>query len=213
MSSVVKDAFFLGNFADADTDELTYAVENTGVYAQTFGSPAAPLTDGVESLTFDDVANDGSIDTDNVSSAETIANPRGMFELDCLAAVTVMVTYADGATASYANVVMFQLSNGDLYLGNSNYAGTDIRGSPKKLIDSVTVDSVMNTNYTDLCHHNLKGVSCFDARASGNIAGLRLGGRFARGRFGGHVGSRSTAHQMGWPICCSGNETLRASAY
>ena len=57
---------------------------------------------------------------------------RGPSQLDSLAVVNITVTYQDNTTASYDSVVMFQTANGDLFLANSNFNGTDIRGPAQK---------------------------------------------------------------------------------
>lgn len=162
MVVTVKEAIFLGNFADADTDESTTTIENTAVYDQTFGSIGSPLFEDEVDLTFDDPEGDNQIITDNAGGSDTITGASGTTVLDSLAVVAGTVTYVDGTTASYTNVVMFQTDNGDLYLTNSDFAGTDLNGSGK-LIRSFEVTSITSTNYNGLYHQNMQEFACFAA--------------------------------------------------
>jgi hypothetical protein len=132
MAIVTKEVIFLGNFSDVDSNESSMPVENTGIYQQTFGSAANPLNDSRETINFDDRNNNGSIDTNNMSTTDTTQTDRGPSQLDSLAVVNITVTYQDNTTASYDSVVMFQTANGDLFLANSNFNGTDIRGPAQK---------------------------------------------------------------------------------
>lgn len=100
MAIVTKEVIFLGNFADADTDESSMPVENTGIYQQTFGSAANPLNDSREAINFDDRNNNGSIDTNNMSTTDTTQTARGPSQLDSLAVVNITVTYQDNTTAT-----------------------------------------------------------------------------------------------------------------
>ena len=161
MAIVTKEVIFLGNFADADTDESSMPVENTGIYQQTFGSAANPLNDSREAINFDDRNNNGSIDTNNMSTTDTTQTARGPSQLDSLAVVNITVTYQDNTTATYNSVVMFQTANGDLFLANSNFNGTDIRGPAQKEIQSATIDTITSTNYNGLWHNAFQSFACF----------------------------------------------------
>lgn len=102
MALSTSDAIYLGNFADADTDEASFTVENTGVYQNTFGSVGAPLSDQIVSVTYDDADNNGNLPTDNAGGTETISYDVGggpvSTNVDSLATISVTVTNSHGST-------------------------------------------------------------------------------------------------------------------
>lgn len=173
MAAVTKDVIYLGTYADADTNESTAAVENTSIYQQNFGSAGSPLNNSIEQVTFDDRDNNGSIETDNIGSPDNVITVAGTVKLDSLANVEITVTYSDGSSQAYINVVMFQTSDGDLFLSNSNYAGTDISGTGSQTIQSVNVTSVNSTNYNGLWHTAFQGFACY---VSGTLIQTPFGG-------------------------------------
>ncbi len=156
-----RDVIYLGTFGDADTDESTASAENTAVFQQNFGSAGSPLNNSIEQATFNDQDGSGTIETDNVGNGDTITTVVGTVKLDSLAVVEGTVTYSDGSTASFEDVVLFQTDNGDLFLTNSNFAGTDIRGTGSQTIQSFNVTSVTSTNYTGLWQTALQGFACY----------------------------------------------------
>ena len=162
-----SEAIFLGNFADADTDELTPVVEDTSVYLGVFGSVSNPLHQDQVIVTYDDFNNDGKIDTDNLSSTETISYDTGTGPtttlIDSVAVVAVTVTYEDGSSQSYTNVVMFQDATVNLFLTNSDFAGTDLNSGSGSTIQSIDVTSVTDTNFVGLYQNALQDFVCFAA--------------------------------------------------
>jgi hypothetical protein len=158
---VTKDVIYLGTLADADTDESTTSIENTSIYQQNFGSAGSPLSNSIEQVSFDDQDNNGSIETNNISTSDTITTVAGTVQLDSMAVVELTVTYSDGSTQAYTDVVMFQTTDGDLFLSNSNFAGTDIRGTGSQTIQSVNVTNITSSNYTGLWHTAFQGFACY----------------------------------------------------
>ena len=160
----VHEAIYLGNFADADSDEGTTSLESTAPYLQNFGSGGDPLRDHQHDLTFDDANSDGSIETDNISSSETLSYNLGggpvVANVDSLVVVSITATYTNGTVISYSNVVMFQDSIGNLFLANSDFAGTDLNISGAGL-ESINVTSIDGSNYTGLYHQNMQDFVCF----------------------------------------------------
>lgn len=156
-----QDVIYLGTFGDADTDEGTTFVEDVSVYQQNFGSAGSPLNAQIEQATFNDLDSSGSIETDNMATTDTITTVVGTVKLDSLAVVEGTVTYSDGSSVSYTDVVMFQTDDGDLFLTNSNFAGTDISGTGSQTIQSFNVTTVTSTNYNGLWHLNLQGFACY----------------------------------------------------
>jgi len=67
MALSTKELIYLGNYADADTDEASFFVEDGSVFTQTFGSSGSPLFNQKLDVTFDDANNNIQI----VANAET----------------------------------------------------------------------------------------------------------------------------------------------
>lgn len=72
MPSSSQQVIYLGRFADADTSESSFAIEDGGVYQQTFGTAQSPLKDSVITAEFHDDNSNGNISTDNFGSGERI---------------------------------------------------------------------------------------------------------------------------------------------
>lgn len=160
MSNVVKDVIYLGTLSDADTDEGSTDLENTSIYLQSFGSAGSPLIDSLEQVTFNDADDNGSIDTDNFPTSDTVTTVAGTVKLDSLVVAEMTVTYSDGSTVAHVNVVMFQTDDGDLFLANSNFAGTDISGTGSQTIQSINVTSV-DDGFAGLWHNAFQGFACY----------------------------------------------------
>jgi len=164
-----SEAIFLGNFNDADTIEATASVETPSTYLGTFGSAGDPLEQHQTDVTYDDYNSDNVINLDNGfgGSAEVITYDLGSGTIstfvDSLAVVNLTATYGDGTTQSYSNVVMYQDAAGNLFLTNSNYAGTNLNSGTGASIQSVNVTSITSTAYTGLYQHALQDFVCFAA--------------------------------------------------
>lgn len=168
MALSTSEAIFLGTFSDADTDEATAVVEDASVYLGTFGSVGAPLHAQQVDVTYDDVNDNGQIGTDNGNpTPEPISYDLGSgpvsSAVDSLAVVDLTVVYTDGTSVAYTNAVMFQDALGNLFLTNSNFAGTDLNSGYWSQIESIQVTNVQNTNYTGLLQNALQSFVCFAA--------------------------------------------------
>ena len=154
MAIVNKEVIFLGNFADADTNEANAAAETSSLFAQTFGSMVDPLSDHVIDVAFDDVNNDGSVRLDHASTgtAETASYSldggvtTSTTQIDSMVVVDAVITYGDGTTASFVGLVMYQDQLGNMWLANAATGGPDINGSPAKPIASITTSNVDVSN-------------------------------------------------------------------
>lgn len=182
MAITTKQVIYLGTFADADTGEASNALENPGIYVGTFGSVGAPLSGGIEDLTFDDEDNNGTIETDNTATSDSTSGLGGVSQVDSLVVVNATVTYADGSTAAFGNVVMFQTTNGELFLANSNFAGTDLRDPDGEDIQSVTINNISGSEYDGLIQNAFQNFTCFLAgtqiatpQGERAIEGLKVG--------------------------------------
>lgn len=131
----------------------------------TFGSPTSPLWKQKIDMEFFDAQDDGLIFTDNYkyNSADTLRYDLGNgpvdSRLDSLAVVKLTVTYDDGTTRSLTNVVMFQDNSGNLFLANSDYAGTNLNSSSR--IQFIHVADVLDTRFYALWHRKFQDFVCF----------------------------------------------------
>jgi len=166
MAIITKEVLYLGTYADADTNESTAAIENTSIYQSTFGSAGAPISDNLETIDFNDADGSGTIETNNTGTSDTTDGYGGISPVDSLAVVSITATYMDGSTANFTNVVMFQTAVGDLFLANSDFAGTDISPPSGMPLQSFTVTSITSTSYNGLYHQNFQTFACF---ASGTM--------------------------------------------
>jgi hypothetical protein len=169
MASTTNQVIYLGRFADADTNEASTQIEDNSIYQQTFGSSGSPLKNQITTAQFTDGnGSSPAIETDNTGLpgdfvTHDVGTGSQTYELDSLAVVTMDVTYNDGSTVSFSQVVMFQTTQGDLFLGNSDFRGTDIALPMRGGIQSIDVTSVENSSYTGLMNENLQDFVCFAA--------------------------------------------------
>ena len=159
-------AIFLGNFADADSDEFTIDLEDSSQYLGTFGSAGAPLSDQITDVTYNDVDNGAtSIETNNLGSSDSISYDVGgstvVAQVDSLLVVNATATYSNGSTQSFSNVVMYQDTSGNLFLTNSSFAGTDLNGPNNLPIQSINVTAITGDGYGGLYHTVLEEFICF----------------------------------------------------
>ncbi|MEM1300572.1 MAG: Hint domain-containing protein [Pseudomonadota bacterium] len=177
MALSTSDAIFLGNVADADTNEGSFGLENASVYLGSFGSSGAPLHDEVVSVTYDDINNSGDMLTDNMGpepiSYDLGGGTVGGF-VDSLVVVNLDVTYTNGSSQSFSNAVMYQDTNGNLFLTNSNFAGTDLNGPSNLPIESINVTSIAGSGFTGLFQNALQSFVCF---ATGTLIDTSSGPR------------------------------------
>lgn len=166
MAVTTRDAYFLGNFADADTNEATAQAENPNIYRGIFGSSADPLSSRIVSITFDDANDSNSISTNNTINGthnDTLSYDLGTgavtTRVDSIAVVGLSITYRDGSVVSYTNCVAFQDTSGNIFLANSNFAGTDI--NTNSLVVSVNITNVQNTNFAGLLHNAFQPLVCY----------------------------------------------------
>lgn len=163
MAISTSEVLYLGNFADADG---TGSSVNPNVYLGTFGSPADPLAPTETVVTYDDVNSNGVMGLDN-QGYEPITYDLGggpvTAEVDSVKVVSLTVTYMDGTSQSYSNAVMYQDTTGNLFLTNSNFAGTDLNSGTGTSIQSINVTSVSPQNYTGLFQNALQDFVCFAA--------------------------------------------------
>ncbi len=54
MASTTNQVIYLGRFADADTNEASYQIEDNSIYQQSFGSSGSPLKNQITTAQFTD---------------------------------------------------------------------------------------------------------------------------------------------------------------
>ena len=117
-------------------------------------------------ITYDDSDSSGDISTDNIGG-ETIQYDPGTgvvsTVVDSLVVVTLTVTYTNGSSQAFSNAVMYQDGTGNLFLTNSNFAGTDLNGPNNLPIESVSVTAITGDSYTGLYNTALQSFICFAA--------------------------------------------------
>jgi hypothetical protein len=163
-----SDAIFLGNFADADPHESNFSAENTSVYTGVFGSSGSPLHEEVVTVTYDDANSSGTIELDHdFGASEHIRYDVGgghvTAVVDSLVVVELTVTYTNGSSQAFSNAVMYQDTQGNLFLTNSNFAGTNLNGPDNLPIESINVTAVTGSTYTGLFQNALQSFVCFVA--------------------------------------------------
>lgn len=187
MALLTQEAIFLGNLASADTsDDGAGLLENEAVFNGTFGSSSTPLSSQEVDITYDNADNDDDIQLATNGTNEpaedisyTLNGVPITTQIDALVLADVSVTYANGSTANYSNVVLIQDLQGNAWLLNSSFGGNDISGTPPGPVESITVSNASGTGpsgngYTGLFHKLLQPFVCFVAGTLiATIDGLR----------------------------------------
>lgn len=182
MPIVIKEAIFLGNYAEANTIETSMSQQNESVFLGTFGAPADPLSDRQFDIAYDDVDADDRIFSDNAEmlfsdlnfvsdqiSYDVGSGPQ-VAKIDALVEVEVTATYPTGTTLNFSDIRIFQDTNGNLFLLNAK-AGQDLNdGGP---LQSITVSSVTNTLLSTRMS-NMQEFVCF---SSGTLIATPAGPR------------------------------------
>lgn len=147
MATNTMEVFYLGSFADMDTNENDFVAENAGnLVGQTFGGSGAPLYNNIKSLTTTDADNDGYIRTNSGGQTGEQLTYNGVSStFDSIVGYNATITYNDGTTGTVVVVVM-QDTAGRTFLapwraGHANNAALGI-----KPIQSIKLDSVAQNN-------------------------------------------------------------------
>ena len=158
---------YLGNFADADPDENSMQVDNASTYLGTFGSASTPLFHQDLVVAYDDPNNNGIGTNNPQSTTDNISYDLGAgtvtTQVDSLEVANVYVVYMDGSTGTFDNVVLYQDVLGNLFLTNSNFAGTDLNRPGSGGIQAINVNSISGQAYTGLYQNAFQSFVCFAA--------------------------------------------------
>ncbi|WP_158623211.1 Hint domain-containing protein [Pseudorhodobacter sp. E13] len=141
------EVFYLGTFADMDTNENDYVAENAGnLVGQKFGGSGAPLYNNIKSLTTTDADNDGVVRTNSGGQTGEQLTYNGVSStFDSIVGYNATITYNDGTTGNVVVVVM-QDAAGRTFLapwvaGHANNTALGI-----KPIQSIKLDSINANN-------------------------------------------------------------------
>ncbi|EET49218.1 type I secretion target repeat protein [Thalassobium sp. R2A62] len=166
----IGEAIFLGNFMDADISEEFFPdTVNTAPFLGTFGSSSDPLWQDEVLVTYEDVNGDGVINTDNASPQylpdEEISYDLGSGTqtalVDSIVSINLTVTYTDGSTQSYTNALMYQDDAGNMFLVNSDWAGTNLNSGSWPQIQSIDVTSVTDGYHGAMTQDDFQSFVCF----------------------------------------------------
>ena len=163
------ESIFLGTLTDADTNESNQAIENTGPYLGSFGSPQDPLWQNELTVSFHDANGDGAMTSDNwgLTPEDEITYDLGSGSetaaIDSVAIVSLTVTYTDGSTQTYTDALMYQDTAGNMFLANSDAAGTDLNSDAGFAVQSIDVTSVSNVIWIGFAQDTLQDFVCFAA--------------------------------------------------
>ena len=142
MATYNSQMFFLGNFADMDTNESNTATENAGAILGNYANPV------LASVTVNDLNDDNAIRDNELgnTAGETLdydvgGGPQAQF-IDSTNVYTVRLLLGDGSTADIT-ATSIQTENGDVFLTDFvNDGSFDNRN-----IQSFELLSVMGTDY------------------------------------------------------------------
>lgn len=165
------NAFYLGNSTTAlDPTEGNTTAENAGSFVgRTYGGLGNTLTSN--RVVFTSVNRGGNataLDMDNnvVNDRATITR-NGVtqtYTFDGTAVYTATLTYTNGTVSAPLEVVIVQMTNGNLYLVPSPTAGTDTNTAlVADQIRSITLTALVGSNYAGMASDRplLNFVTCF----------------------------------------------------
>ncbi len=151
--NVVWSTIHLGNFADMDTDEGTYSVEDASALLTTFGGgPGNALANSITDVhTWG--GGDDTLQTDNVGTSNYIQYDLGSgtqsAQIDSVVVLSGTVTFYDGSTFSDDFGVM-QDTNGNVFLM--------VMDSQPELasqgIDTITFSSLVTSEFSGVTQYN-----------------------------------------------------------
>ncbi|WP_370402091.1 Hint domain-containing protein [Sulfitobacter sp. JB4-11] len=146
--NVNLSAIYLGSFADIDTDEGNSTPESPNSLLGTYGSPANPLSQ--DRTIIDSDSTDDFINVDHAGGGGTFSYDVGggptTQVIDTMLAYSGSVTFADGSTQAFSDLIITQMQNGDVFLA-AHDSETDLASQP---IDSITLSTAKPGVYSAL---------------------------------------------------------------
>lgn len=154
---------YLGNLAEIDTAEGNTIAENAGdLVGLEFGDAATPLAQSIATWAPAGDA-DSNYDTDNLADTDQFTiNGGPAQDFDSVVTYNATLTYVDGTTASITAVIV-QDTSGETYLVPEFYRNTDQTALEAHRIQSLTLDSVGETDLVGLIadRDQANFVTCF----------------------------------------------------
>ncbi|MBM2577161.1 Hint domain-containing protein [Jannaschia sp. Os4] len=183
------NVFFLGTTGDLDPVEGNFTAENAGaLVGATAGSAAEPLAGRVQELTpgTPGPTADGNAvyNQNNAAGSDTFRIDGGpQLTFDSTVNYDATITYLDGTTAD-VTAVLFQATNGQVWLAPEFSANADQAALEAGPIQSITLNGVAGARFSGLFADRQAGdyVPCFAAGTRietpygpRDVAGLRAG--------------------------------------
>ncbi len=144
------EVFFLGNIADIDPTEGDSDAESaTAILGSTFGTAGDPLASNIEIFEPGSTGYAGGptstrYDPNNASINETFTIDGGAEQtFDSIATYNATITYTDATTATITAIV-FQDTDGNLYLAPETTQNADQDAMEAKAIESLSLDTLVN---------------------------------------------------------------------
>lgn len=185
MASTTIRVITLGTHSDLDTDERTLGAERAvELVGSTFGSQDSPLAHSIVDMSLNDGNNNNNVafNTANGSDkAEYVSINGTNYYLDGGVIYLGTVTYMDGTSASDIPLRILQDTTGHLVLvpPPTSASATEIQGVTSKAIQSITLNSVSNSQFTglDTSRYGLANAPVFVCFRSGTLIDTDRGER------------------------------------
>ena len=164
------NAIFLGNRTTVlDPTEGNTTAENANLFVgQTFGTASQWLAGNWVSFTSVNVGGTaGVLDQNNNLANDQVQITRdgvtSTFTFDATATFNARITYGDGSQSGRVQLVLVQMTNGDMYLVPSTSGGSVNAALSAGPIRSISLISVNNNNFTGLTADRplISYVTCF----------------------------------------------------
>lgn len=148
MATTTSEAFYLGIFADLDTNETDFLAEDAGdLVGLTFGSAGAPLYYSIDSLTTDDADDDGVVRTNSGGqTGENLTYNGTSSVFDSVASFSATITHIGGTTGT-AEAIFAQDELGRVFLELWDAGNTSNVPLSLLPIESITLNSLTGASY------------------------------------------------------------------
>ncbi len=154
--NVIWSSIYLGNFADMDSYEGSYAVEDAAPLLTTFGAGAGEaLANNIVDIHTYAGYGDNAVDTNNVSTSDYIQYDLGLGAgletrlIDAAVALHGTVTFCDGSTYE-SDFGTIQTGSGDVFL--IAFDTQSLLASQG--IDTITFTSVVTSDFSGVDQYN-----------------------------------------------------------
>jgi len=161
MATYTWNAIYIGTYADMDTNESSTTNEAKSILLGVHGTAADPLANHIVSVTATDLNNDHYLGRNNNGATPEPLKINGVSAaLDTAVTYNATLTYADGTTAKITAVV-FQTTDGKVYLAPETSNNTDTDALQAKAIKSINFTSVKQDSTTFRAQRVVTNFVCF----------------------------------------------------